>query len=77
MPLTLIVAPLIAQEATNYAIANGTTLEMLVQDYLKEIAQRERERRAAEADSMFDFLMSQKGSLEPGYSFNREEANAR
>ena len=77
MPLTLLVAPLIAQEATSYAAANGTTLEMLVQDYLQDIAQRERERRAADADSMFAFLMSQKGSLEPGYSFSREEANAR
>lgn len=77
MPLTLMVAPLIAQEATTYAAANGTTLEMLVQDYLKDIARRERERRAADADSMFTFLMSQKGTLVPGYAFNREEANAR
>ena len=77
MPITLMVAPTIVQEAQSYAESNGTTLDALMRSYLEDIAFRERERRTRAAKDMFDFLMSQKGELVDGYMFNREEANAR
>ena len=77
MPVTLMVAPRVVQEARSYAEFNGTTLDALLQSYLEDIASRERERRARAAKDMFDFLMSQKGELVDEYVFNREEANVR
>ena len=53
------------------------TLEAFVLAYLEAAAKRERNRHRQEAREMFDYLMAQKGSLADGYTFNREDANAR
>jgi len=41
------------------------------------VAMNEQKRREREAREMFDYFMSQKGSLVEGYVFSREDANAR
>ena len=77
MPFTLTAPPTVVQGAKSYAEHSGMTLEALVLRYLESIAEAEQRRREQEGREMFDYLMAQKGSLEEGYVFNREEANAR
>jgi hypothetical protein len=69
--------PAVIDGARSYAEHSGMTLEAFVLAYLKTIAKRERNRHRQEAREMFDYLMAQKGSLTDGYTFNREDANAR
>ena len=52
-------------------------LAVLDKDAEESVAEAEQRRREQEGREMFDYLMAQKGSLEDGYVFNREEANAR
>lgn len=47
MPVTFAAEPTIVEDATRYAEHNGVTLEALLFDYLKTIANRERQRYAA------------------------------
>ena len=77
MPFTLSAPPTVVQGAKSYAEHSGMTLEALVLRYLESVAEAAQRRREQEGREMFDYLMAQKGSLEDGYVFNREEANAR
>ena len=77
MSLTLTAEPAIIDGARGYAEHSGMTLEAFVLAYLESVAKREQNRRRQEAREMFDYLMAQKGTLADGYTFNREDANAR
>ena len=77
MSLTLTAEPAIIDGARSYAEHSGMTLEAFVLAYLESVAKREQNRRRQEAREMFDYLMAQKGTLADGYTFNREDANAR
>ena len=77
MPITIDLPPAVVQDAMAFAQSRNTTLAVLVGDYLESVAGQERSRREAEAEKMFAFLMSQKGTLADGYKFDREAANAR
>lgn len=77
MPITLTAPPAVVEGARSYAEHSGVTLEAFVLAYLESAANNEQKRREREAREMFDYLMSQKGSLVEGYVFSREYANAR
>ena len=77
MPITLTAPPPVFEGARSYAEHSGMTLEALVLRYLESVAESEKRRREREAHEMFNYFMSQKGSLVEGYVFNREDANAR
>ena len=77
MPITIDLPPAVVQEAKAFAESHNMTLSGMVGDYLESVVERNRMLRKAEAERMFDFLVSQKGSLIDGYAFDREEANAR
>ena len=52
MPLSLMIAPAVVQAVESYAEAKGTTINVLVQSYLEDLANRERERRRANEEMM-------------------------
>ena len=77
MPITLTAPPAVVEGARSYAEHSGMTLEAFMLAYLESAAKIEQKRREREAREIFDYFMSQKGSLVKGYVFNREDANAR
>ena len=72
MSIMVEMPPVMMQEAAEYAMLQGTTLEQMVFNCVKkELA------RKHQANEIRNYLMNQNGWLPNDYTFSREEANAR
>ena len=76
MSITIDLPPATVQEAREYAASRGTTLEKMVFDYVQGELARKVE-ADANANEVYDYLMSQSGWLPSDYTFDRDEANER
>lgn len=72
MSIMIDIPPAMAQEAQEYATVQGTTLERMLLDFIKNCVARKNK-----ADEVYAYLMGQSGWLPDDYVFDREEANAK